>query len=323
VLKRMPFWKVPASLPKHRHDESRQMRFVSGRRIAMYIRTLAALELSDLPSPKPTGKPYRPPFASGGEFIREQDAGKLLTILSGPSPYQHYIQAVTASKAASVLPKNFLRIVSSPKEVPEHLRGRFVTANGKIVGGTIDRRTGTIYMIPAPGRRIDTRLEFALHEAVHLFGHPLINLVHEETFQKSYGKSCRVGEADVGTFQRKYCRGFGEGATQVITEHVMEAQGISKHSERPYAEFTPPVLELIRIFSLDRFARAYFWGAVKEFTQAMELRWGNAWRNVANFTSAGKKELALKEINKLEIAYIRRRGPKGDFPTPSAFRRYA
>jgi hypothetical protein len=290
--------------------------------IQMYIREPAAWGLGDLPSARPTAKPYRPPFTSGGEFIREGDADKLLTILSGPSPYQNYIQPLVASKAASALPKNFLRIVSSPKEVPEYLRGRFAADEDKIVGGTIDRRTGTIYMVPAPGRRTDTRLEFALHEAVHLFAHPFLDLVDEKTFQSNYGRSCSTG-TDVGTFQRKYCRGFGEGATQVITEQIMEAQGISKYRESPYAEFTPPVLELIRIFSLDRFARAYFWGAVKEFTQAMEFRWGNAWQNVANFTAAGKTKLALAEINKLEIAYIRRRGPKGDFPPPSSIKRYA
>src|SRR5438094_46647 len=119
----------------------------------MYIRTLAASSLDDLPLCKPTAKAYRAPFTTGGQYVRDEDAGKLLTILSGPSPYEDYIRQVMGSTAASTLPKNFLRIVSSSKEVPEHLRGRFVKVNNKIVGGTIDRRTGTIYMIPAPGRR--------------------------------------------------------------------------------------------------------------------------------------------------------------------------
>ncbi len=103
----------------------------------------------------------------------------------------------------------------------------------------------------------------------------------------------------------------------------METQGISKSEEKPYEEFTPPVLALIKIFSLDSFARAYFWGAINEFTQAMEFRWGNEWRNVVNFTAAGKMELALEWINKLELAYIKRRGPKGDFPTSSPYAKYA
>jgi hypothetical protein len=289
----------------------------------MYVRIADTLGLGDVPSAKPPSTSYRPPITKGGQYIREEDAGKLLTILSGPSPYQKYIWRAMTSKAASALPKRFLRIVSSPKEVPdERLRKRFVTVDNKIVGGTIDRRTGTIFMIPAPGRRSDTRLEFALHEAVHLFAHPFMALVDDKTFHRSYGNSCTT-EADVGTFQRKYCFGFGEGATQVITEQIMQAQGISKSNEKPYEQFTPPVLELIKIFSLDRFAHAYFWGAVDEFTQAMEFRWGNEWRNVANFTSAGKTKLALEWINKLELAYIKRRGPKGDFPTPSAYARYA
>jgi hypothetical protein len=288
----------------------------------MYIRTPAVWGLGDLPSAKPAATPYRPPITKGGQYIGEEDAGKLLTILGGPSPYQEYIRRVMTSKAASALPNRFLRIVSSPKEVPgERLRKRFVSVDNKIVGGTIDRGTGTIYMIPAPGRRSDTRLEFALHEAVHLFAHPFMALVDDKTFQSSYGRGCTT-ETDVGTFQRKYCFGFGEGATQIITEQIMEAQGISKSDEKPYREFTPAVLELIKVFSLDRFGRAYFWGAVHEFTQAMEFRWGNGWRNVANFTSARNTKRALEEINKLELAYIKRRGPKGDFPSPSSYARY-
>ena len=41
-----------------------------------------------------------------------------------------------------------------------------------MTGGTIDRWTRTIYMIEPPGLRFHTRLEYALHECVHLFAHP-------------------------------------------------------------------------------------------------------------------------------------------------------
>lgn len=289
----------------------------------MYIRASENRELGNLSSCAQSSTSYRPPITKGGQYIRESDAGKLLTILAGPSPYQKYIRQVMASKAASALPKNFLRIVSSPKEVPdERLRKRFVTVDNKIVGGTIDRRTGTIYMIPAPGRRSDTRLEFALHEAVHLFAHPFMTLVDDKRFQSIYGRGCTT-EPDIASFQRKYCLGLGEGATQVITEQIMQCQGISKSGEEVYRKFTPPVLELIKIFTLDIFARAYFWGAVREFTWLMQYRWGNAWRNVANFTSTGNTRLALEEIKKLELEYIKRRGPIRDLPMPSPYERYA
>src|SRR5206468_4109593 len=115
----------------------------------MYIRTASALGLGEPPSACPTGKNAH--FSTGGEYIRDDDAAKVLALLSGPSCYQKYIQPVLKSQAASMLPRNFLRIVSSPGEVPKHLRGRFVKDGDKIVGGTIDRRTGPIYMIPAPG----------------------------------------------------------------------------------------------------------------------------------------------------------------------------
>jgi hypothetical protein len=274
--------------------------------------------LGQLPScPPPAG--FKAPFGTGGEYVGEKDAAKLLTILSGPSPYQKYIQQVITSKAASALPKNFLRIISSPKEVPDRrIRERFVAEGNKIVGGTIDRRTGTIYLLEVPRIRGYTRLEFALHEAVHLFAHPFITALEDAAFQTSYGRGCTT-ETDIGSFQKKYCFGIGEGATQAITEQIMECQGISKfYAERPYDDFTPPVYEIIRIFSVDRFARAYFWGEIREFTNAMEFRWGNAWRNVANFTSTRHKDLALEEIKKLELAFRQR---TGDFPAPSPYLR--
>jgi hypothetical protein len=292
----------------------------------MYIRTPEMWGLGEPPSACPTGR--SPHFSTGGEYIREDDAAKLLALLSGPSCYQKYIQPVLESKAASILPRSFLRIVSSLSEVPEHLRGRFAKGGDKIVGGTIDRRTGTIYMIPAPGRQIDTRLEFALHEAVHVFAHPFLALVDKNTFQRHYGIA-RFPLEDVGTFQRKYGVGFGEGATQVIAEQIMEAQGITKYRENPYVEYTPVVRKLISVFTLDNFARAYFWGQVNEFTQAMEFHWGkDAWVKVAYLTDTKNTKEALAEINRLENAFkkrfedILRSSPKGDFPTPSAFRSY-
>src|SRR5215470_12197627 len=100
----------------------------------MYIRTPMSSWLGQLPSCQPVAG-YKAPFSTGGEYVGENDSAKLLTILSGPSPYQKYIQQVMNSKAASALPKNFIRIVSSPNEVPDRrVRERFVTHDNKIVG---------------------------------------------------------------------------------------------------------------------------------------------------------------------------------------------
>jgi hypothetical protein len=224
---------------------------------------------------------YRPPFTKGGAAIGETDGQKLLTILAGPSPYRDYILPAMATQG-SALPKNFFRIVTDVRtQVPAPLQGLFRASDNKLVAGTVDRWTRTIYMIPAPGLRGETRLEFALHEAVHLFAHPVIPP------KGSYPRIC------VGTFQRTYGPGFGEGATQVITEDIMAEQGISKYyRERPYDAFTPPVRELMKIFSVGALARAYFWGATQELTAALESRWGKAWRNVANFTSAKETKKA-------------------------------
>jgi hypothetical protein len=260
-------------------------------------------------------KPYKPPFSGGGEAVGEQHAQALLTVLGGPSPYQDYILPVMATQGSAV-PTSFLRVVTSVRtQVPEHLRGLFQSSGGGLVGGTVDRWTRTVYVIQAPGLRNATRLEYALHECVHLLAHPVVPA------QGSCPRIC------VGTFQRTYGTGFGEGGTQAITEAIMGAQGISVYyRDRPYEVFTPPVRELIKIFTVDLFARAYFWGAVAAFTQAMEARWGRGWMQVAGYTTTRQPKKALEEIKKLEAAHHQRRwqrGPAGDFPTPARTRRMA
>jgi hypothetical protein len=284
----------------------------------MYISTS---ETAGLGQPR-AGKPYQSPFSKGGEYVAAKDANKLLTVLTGPSPYRNYILHVWKAQGPR-LPSDFLRIISSPSQAPEHLRARFTRTEGKMVGGTIDRAAGKLYLLEAPGVRDHTRLEFALHEAVHLVASPFMSIVSDAAFLPQHGRSCRKGETDVGTFQRKFCTGFGEGATQVITEEIMAEQGIEKYyRERPYDKFTPPVRKMIEIFSLDKFARAYFWGEVTPLTEAMESRWGGAWRNVANYTSVQRPDLALNEITKLEAYYKiyktsrKKQSPAGDFPLP-------
>ncbi len=254
---------------------------------------------------------YRPPLDKGGQPVGEGDARHLLTILAGPSPYQPYLARAMAQHATT-LPSRFFRVVTSVgTQVPQPLRHLFGTSGGRLVGGTIDRWSRTVYVVPAPGLRAETRLEYALHECVHLFAHPHV---------PAAGECPRVC---IGTFQRAYGTGFGEGMTQVVAEDVMDAQGISRYyRDRPYDAFTPVVRALIGFLGRDVIARAYFFGAVPALTTLMEARWGTAWRAVAGETTAGQKDRALAHLRRLEAAYqqrvrdLVRQGPKGDFPTP-------
>jgi hypothetical protein len=52
----------------------------------------------------------------------------------------------------------------------------------------------------------------------------------------------------------------------------------------------------------------------------MEARWGRDWMQVASYTTARQPKKALEAIARLEAAHHQRqwrRGPAGDFPTPS------
>ena len=262
---------------------------------------------------------YRPPIDKGGQPVDDSHGHHLLTILAGPSRWQTYLTQAMANRATTV-PRNFFRVVTSvSSQVPRHLQHLFGRGSGgSMVGGTIDRWTRTIYMVPAPGLRQETRLEYALHEAVHLFADP-----HAPT-----AAACPA--PCIGTFQRRYGNGFGEGLTQVITEDIMNAQGISRYyRDRPYDVYTAPVREVVRIFGVDLMARAYFFGDVASLMTAMDARWRNRWQQVAGLTTAQNPNGALAEIKRLEDAYAARlrqmiqQGPRGDFPTPSRTRMFA
>jgi len=256
-------------------------------------------------------------FKKGGLPVGEDDAKHLLTILAGPSPYQPYLARAMARRGTTV-PKRFLRVVTSVSgQVPKHLQHLFTSGGGRMTGGTIDRWTRTVYVVPAPGLRHETRLEYAIHECVHLFAHP-----HAPT-QKQCPAPC------IGTFQHEFGTGFGEGLTQVITEDIMRAQDISRYSDRPYEDFAAVMREVIKVFGRDAMARAYFFGEVQSLRTSMEARWGTNWHAVAGHTTAGDKTRALKQIQQLEAAYHKRiedlirQSPKGDFPTPSRVRSLA
>jgi hypothetical protein len=252
-------------------------------------------------------------FKKGGLPVGEDNAKHLLTILAGKSSYQPYLARAMKNRATTV-PKKFFRVVTSVNsQVPKRLRHVFTSGGGRMTGGTIDRWTRTIYVVPAPGLREETRLEYAIHECVHLFAHP-----HAPTQQQ-------CPDPCIGTFQHQFGTGFGEGLTQVITEDIMDSQGISKYyRDRPWDDAAEVMREVIKVFGLDAMARAYFFGDVKSLRTSMEVRWGTNWHAVAGATSAGDKAGALKRIKQLEEAHrqriedLIRQSPKGDFPAPTS-----
>ena len=92
------------------------------------------------------------------------------------------------------------------------------------------------------------------------------------------------------------------------------------------SQFTPAAREFIRIFGRDEVAAAYFGDEAVSLLKRMVRRWGGAWVQVALLVNAGDSAAAIREMQKLEAAYIKRLlqgGPKGDFPTPTAFRNHA
>ena len=203
-------------------------------------------------------------FKKGGLPVGEDDAKHLLTILAGKSSYQPYLARAMADRATTV-PKRFFRDRDErSSQVPKHLRHLFTRGGGRMTGGTIDRWTRTVYVCRPPGLRVTRR------DSSTRFTNACTCL---RIRMRRHSSSART--PCIGTFQHEFGTGFGEGLTQVITEDIMDAQGISRyHRDRPYEDFVAVMREVVKVFGLDAMARAYFFGDVKSLRTSMEARWG-------------------------------------------------
>ena len=104
---------------------------------------------------------------------------------------------------------------------------------------------------------------------------------------RRHSSSARIRASE--RFNASSATGFGEGLTQVITEDIMDAQGISLNPhDRPYEDFAAVMREVVQVFGLDAMARAYFFGDVASLRTSMEARWGLNWHAVAGATTAGQ-----------------------------------
>ena len=237
---------------------------------------------------QPASKPYKPPYDKGGIPIGEGDAqaadhpGRTFSV-SGL-----HLQAMAIQGATP--PRNFFRIVTNVRsQVPAPLQHLFKASGGKMVAGTIDRWTRMIYMIEAPGLRNRTRLEYALHEGVHLFADPVVPA----------GSCPRVC---VGTFQRTY----GTASAKAARRRSPKRSWASKESrryyrDRPYEEFTKPVRKLIEKFSVDS-SLAPISRSDPGVHGGDGIALGARVDAVAGYTTRGSHKKALAEIEKLETA---------------------
>jgi hypothetical protein len=204
----------------------------------------------------PSTMVYVRPFDSAERDITESDAGHILTILGGPSPWQQYLQPNLAAYRKT-LPAKPLRICDASEFVRGYSRifGESPPVNAQ---GFVDRRNGIMVLKEFPsGNRGKTKVGLALHEAVHLFSHPP-------------GKSNQLRATSYGMLDR----GLIEGITQVVTEDILAQQGISPLRERwqVYESLTPIARRFMNSFS-PMVAEAYFNGRLRPLINAIQGRW--------------------------------------------------
>ncbi|HEY8224570.1 MAG TPA: hypothetical protein VIG25_04780 [Pyrinomonadaceae bacterium] len=224
-------------------------------------------------------------FANSAERdITENDAGQVLTILGGPSPWRQYLQANLNSNRRD-LPAKPIRICD-PGEFVTGYRRIFRQAPDPDAQGFVDRRNAMIILKEFPERNFGkSKLGLALHEAVHLFSHPP-------------GRSNLIR----GTVFNLLQHGLLEGLTQMITEDILTEQCISPMRERwrAYEAFTPVARRFVASFSPRIVGDAYFLGRINPLVNLIHIKWtDNAFHRLRELVNQKQTPAALQMIDRL------------------------
>ena len=253
----------------------------------MYITTTLA-------DTRSTGS-FQPPFSSAERNITENDAWHIFTILVGPSPWQQLLQRNFDAHKKD-LPAKPMRIVTDG-EFARTYRGIFGQSPPVDAQGFVDRRNATIYLREFPVKNLNqTKVGLAVHEAVHLFSHPP-------------GKSNRLR----ATVYELLGQGLLEGLTQIITEDIQAAQGISplRVQWQAYKQYIPVARKFMQAFTPVLVGDAYFNGSVTPLINAITRRWTiDGFRRVRQLTNQGQTQQALQLIDSLEQTYLKASKPR-------------
>lgn len=234
---------------------------------------------------------FQPPFSSAERNVTENDAPHILTILGGPSPWQHFLQHNLAAHKND-LPARPMRIVTDG-EFARRYRGVFGKPPPTDAQGFVDRRNATIVLREFPQRNFNqSKAGLALHEAVHLFSHPP-------------GRSNRLRATVYGLLEE----GLLEGLTQIITEDIQAAQCIRplRTDWQAYKQYIPVARRFLQVFTPAVVAEAYFNGIVNPLINAITQRWTTeAFQRIRQLTNQKKTQQALQAIETAEQAFRRR-----------------
>ena len=216
--------------------------------------------------------------------VTENDAGHVLTILGGPSPWQHFLQANLSSNRRD-LPAKPIRICD-PGEFATGYRRIFGQAPDADAQGFVDRRSAMMILKEFPERNFGkSKLGLALHEAVHLFSHPP-------------GRSNLIR----GTVFNLLQHGLVEGLTQIITEDIQTTQCIRPMRDRwrAYEAFTPVARSFVASFSPRIIGEAYFFGRINPLVNLIHVRWTDrAFHRLRELVNQKQTQAALRFIDQL------------------------
>lgn len=215
-------------------------------------------------------------FKSAAERVSvfEEDFEGVCEVLAGPSRWKEFISPNIAP-AIKKFPGRSFRIVSAEEF------GRYALEPDDM--GFTDKIKGEVVFKEIFKDSAATVMNSALHEMVHWVSHPA-----------EQGKQVTV-MIFLG-------RGLMEGLTQVVTEDIVQDQGIAPYSKAVYTERVAIVRKLMEQIPLRAFGEALFQGHVQKLQPALDLYGPAAWQQIKTYATMNNSQKAIECIDNLNRA---------------------
>lgn len=243
---------------------------------ARYVRTIEAI----LDRHRFRSSSERRGWKRSTDLVSRSDFGDIDQILIEPSPFKSYFLGHFHANPGIRLSN--LGIIQDK----DTYNSSYQTVNGRLPGpdnaGTFDKKNLKLYLLSV-NIQLQTHLGRAIHEAIHMFSHPVI------------GESTQ--------FHKHYGFGITEGFTQYITEEILKEQKLIIVPPSPYKHELAAVKSLIGVVNVKALAEDYFLGKKLVYDHLHKInKYSQFWRlcrNADEQRDKGSEEGMIEAYKKL------------------------
>jgi hypothetical protein len=224
-------------------------------------------------------------FHSAEDRVHQDNFKDVLAVLAGRSRWREYITP-NLEEALANIPGNAFQIVGS-KQFTAVMERVDESDDLESTPGVTLKDEGVIYLQEWFGINSQaTFLGAALHETVHLVSH------HAGRGPKKHS-----------TAWNYLGQGLLEGLVEVVTEDILQAQGITLarpkwrgHTDRVTVMRQLLEVESVPFFSVPFFAKILFGGHFQHLVEMIDAYTADGWAKIKQLTTANHPQAALRKI---------------------------